>query len=215
MNMVKLILFPILFLALFACAQTNEKEIQTKKDKQLDSLQTAYFAAGCFWCVEAVFESIEGVDEVVSGYSGGVEKNPTYQSVSSGKSLHAETVQIFYDSSIVSYDTLLVAFFGSHDPSTLNQQGPDFGPQYRSIIFYQNEQEKQAAEKHIRMLLDKKVFPKITTEVVPLIKFYKAEIYHQDYEKNNPDNSYVKGVSVPRKNAFQKKHPDILKKENK
>lgn len=213
MDMVKLILFPILFLALFSCAQTKEREAQTKQIKQLDSLQTAYFAAGCFWCVEAVFESIEGVDEVVSGYSGGLEKNPTYQSVSSGKSLHAETVQIFYDSSKVSYDTLLVAFFGSHDPSTLNQQGPDYGPQYRSIIFYQNEQEKLAAEKYIRMLLDKKNFLKITTEVVPLVKFYKAEIYHQDYEKNNPNNSYVEGVSKPRLKSFQKKHPDILKKE--
>lgn len=211
--MVKLILLPILFLTLYSCAQTKGNETKTKQVKQLDSLQTAYFAAGCFWCVEAVFESIEGVEKVVSGYSGGTEKNPTYESVSSGNSRHAETVQIFYDSSVVSYDTLLVAFFGSHDPSTLNQQGPDYGPQYRSIIFYQNAKEKQAAENYIAMLLDKKIFPKITTEVVPLVKFYKAEIYHQDYEKNHPDNSYVKKVSIPRLKAFQKKHPKMLKKE--
>lgn len=209
----KYICFPLLFWSLFSCAQTVEQKKLPASHKKLDSLQTAYFAAGCFWCVEAVFESIKGVEEVVSGYSGGTEKNPTYELVSSGRSQHAETIQLYYDSSIVSYDSLLVAFFGSHNPSTMNQQGPDFGPQYRSIIFFQNETEQKAVEKYISKLLMEKTFTKITTEVVPLDKFYPAEIYHQDYEKNNPDNPYVQKVSIPRLKSFQKKHPELLKKD--
>lgn len=211
----KLIYFPLVFWSLFSCAQSTDKKVAYTPNKELDSLQTAYFAAGCFWCVEAVFESIEGVEEVVSGYSGGEEKNPTYELVSSGRSKHAETVQIYYDSSIVSYDSLLVAFFGSHNPSIMNQQGPDFGPQYRSIIFYQNELERKSAEKYISKLLKEKTYSKITTEVVPLVKFYQAEIYHQNYEENNPDNTYVKRVSIPRLRSFQEKHPELLKKEKK
>lgn len=202
----------MLFLTLFGCSQTQEK-IDTNKtlDKNLDSLQTAYFAAGCFWCVEAIFESIEGVEEVVSGYSGGKEKNPTYEMVSSGETSHAETVKIYYDSTIVPYDSLLIAFFGSHDPSTLNQQGPDFGPQYRSIIFYQNNLERTKAENYISNLIRKKTFPKITTQLVLLDKFYKAEIYHQDYEKTNPDNPYIQRISRPRLNAFKEKFKPLLK----
>lgn len=211
--MMKTFLFPLLFLSLISCAQSTEKGNPAVVKKNTDSLQTAYFAAGCFWCVEAIFESIEGVSEVVSGYSGGTEKNPTYELVSSGRSKHAETVQIYYDSSIVSYDSLLVAFFGSHNPSTMNQQGPDFGPQYRSIIFYQNELELKSAKKYISKLLKEKTYSKITTEVVPLVKFYQAEIYHQDYEKNNPDNPYVQKVSIPRLKSFQKKHPNFSKKK--
>lgn len=213
--MMKTFLFPLLFLSLISCAQSTEKGNPAVIKKNTDSLQTAYFAAGCFWCVEAIFESIEGVSEVVSGYSGGTEKNPTYELVSSGRSKHAETVQIYYDSSIVSYDSLLVAFFGSHNPSTMNQQGPDFGPQYRSIIFYQNPREKEIAENYIQLLLTRKVFPKITTEVTPLDKFYEAEIYHQDYEKNNPYNPYVRNVSIPRLKSFQEKHSELLKGEKK
>lgn len=212
--MMKIILIPVLFLSLFSCAQTTEKRNPTVIQKNNDSLQTAYFAAGCFWCVEAIFESIEGVSEVVSGYSGGTEKNPTYELVSTGKSKHAETVQIFYDSSKVTFDTLVAVFFSSHNPSTMNQQGPDFGPQYRSIIFYQSTKEKEIAENYIHLLLTRKVFSKITTEVTPLDTFYDAEIYHQDYEKNNPDNPYVRSVSIPRLNNFQNRNPHHLKPKN-
>lgn len=212
--MFKIALVPLLFIALIACSQNNDsKEKSVTLIESNDSLQTAYFAAGCFWCVEAIFESINGVDQVISGYSGGLETNPTYETVSRGNSRHAETVKIVYDSTIISYDTLLMAFFGSHDPSTLNSQGPDFGPQYRSIIFYQNSAEKEQAQKYIRKLIIDKTFPKITTEVVPLTKFYPAEIYHQDYEKNNPENSYVQRVSTPRLNAFKNKFGELLKKE--
>jgi len=208
----KFSLIPLLFIAISACSQGTETVNSKKKvHKNLDSLQTAYFAAGCFWCVEAIFESIEGVEEVESGYSGGTEKNPTYELVCSGKSKHAETVKIYYDSSKVSYNTLLEAFFGSHDASTLNQQGPDFGVQYRSIVFYENAQEKDYTEKYIKELLKDKVFPKITTEVVPFVKFYKAEIYHQNYEETHPDNPYVKSVSRPRLNRFKERHSHLLK----
>lgn len=211
----KWILLPILFLTVFASSQKKEPLKPTITPvSNIDSLNTAYFAAGCFWCVEAVFESIIGVEEVISGYSGGSEKNPTYSMVSSGKSQHAETVKIIYNPTVISYDTLLMAFFASHDPSTLNRQGPDFGPQYRSIIFYQNTVEKDLAEKYIQKLLLEKTFPEITTQLIPLDIFYKAEIYHQDYEKNNPDNSYIQKVSLPRLKKFQEKFPGLLKSEN-
>lgn len=212
--MMKIFFTPLLFLSLLSCAQSTEKVKPLPMKNESDSLQTAYFAAGCFWCVEAVFESIDGVKEVVSGYSGGTEENPSYEMVSSGATGHAETVLIFYDSTVVSYDTLLVAFFGSHDPSTLNQQGPDIGTQYRSIVFYTNEYEKQKTQDYINELLRKEKYSKITTEVVPLNKFYRAEIYHQDYERNNPENPYVKRISIPRLNNFKYNFPHLLKAED-
>ncbi len=197
----------LLIFSLTSCAQPTVKALPTSP-----KFKTAYFAAGCFWCVEAVFESIEGVEDVTSGYAGGTEKNPTYELVCSGNSKHAETIKITYDSTKINFDTLLIAFFGSHDPSTLNQQGPDFGPQYRSIIFYQNLSEKKAAEKMITDLLKRKVHSKITTELTPLSVFYPAEIYHQDFEKNNPDNVYIQYVSKKRLDKFKKKLPHLLKK---
>ena len=210
-------LFSALCIALSACSQKEEQSNSSateKKSVNLDGLQTAYFASGCFWCVEAIFESIDGVEEVVSGYSGGKEKNPTYEQVSAGLTGHAESVKIYYDSSKVSYQTLLEAFFGSHDPSTLNQQGPDRGKQYRSAIFYKNAGEKEATETYILELLKAKTFSKITTEVAPFSEFYEAEEYHQDYEQVNPDNSYVRAVSIPRLNTFKQKFPKLLKKKH-
>ncbi len=209
----KLFVVPFLFFALHSCGQSSDRKVDSPKVLHRDSLQTAYFAAGCFWCVEAIFESIDGVEEVYSGYSGGKEKNPTYETVTRGNSLHAETVQIFYDSTKVTYDELLSAFFGSHDPSTLNRQGPDYGPQYRSIIFYQNESEKNAAKRQVESLLNDKIFDEITTQIIPLDIFYKAEIYHQDYEKRNPNNSYIQLVSKPRLDSFKAKYEGLLKKE--
>lgn len=203
-----------------ACHSSSAKEPGTgivqngKSAPKMDSLSTnavAYFASGCFWCVEAVFESVKGVGEVESGYSGGKIKNPTYEMVSSGQTRHAEAVRVFYDSTKVSYTTLLTVFFDSHDPSTPNQQGPDKGPQYRSMIFYQNEKEKQAAEKYIANALLKKQFSKITTEVVPFDVFYIAEAYHQNFERLNPNQGYVRAVSIPRLNRFKEKHPELLK----
>ena len=173
----------------------------------------AYFASGCFWCVEAVFESVEGVSEAVSGYAGGTAETANYSAVSAGASDHAEAVMVYYDPTVVSYETLLVVFFGSQDPTTLNRQGPDRGTQYRSAIFYQNKEELTAAKAYIAQLEADKVFDgPITTTLEALDTFYPAEEYHQNYEARNPNQPYVKGVSVPRLKRFQKKHPNLLKK---
>ena len=176
-------------------------------------MEKAYFASGCFWCVEAIFESVEGVQEAHSGYSGGKTKNPTYNQIGYGNTGHAEAVEVIYDPKVVSFKTLVEVFFGSHDPTTLNRQGPDRGTQYRSVAFYQNDTEKNAIESHIVKLIEEEVYSnKIVTEVTPLVKFYYAEEYHQDYEKLNPENSYVRSVSIPRLNRFKAKYPHLLKK---
>lgn len=196
-----------------SAAPRQDEPIAPKKPykKSLDSLQTAYFASGCFWCVEGIYEITKGVEEVVSGYSGGKEPDPTYELVSTGRTRHAETVKVYYDSAVVSYQDLLRVFFSSHNPTTVDSQGPDTGPQYRSVIFYQDENEKMLAEQYIRKLLKDKVYPVIVTEVVPLTVFYAAEIYHQDYERNNPGNPYVQGVSVPRIERYKAREPDLVK----
>ena len=171
----------------------------------------AFFASGCFWCVEAVFESVIGVGDVISGYSGGKASDAKYELVSAGRTNHAEAVAVYYDSTKIDYPTLLKVFFGSHDPTTLNQQGPDKGKQYRSAIFYTSTKEKVIAEEYVKELLSKGAFSKITTEIVPFDAFYDAEDYHQDYEHNNPNNGYIKAVSIPRLNKFKAKYPELLK----
>ena len=181
----------------------------SEMNQSLDSLQTAYFASGCFWCVEAVFESVKGVQEAVSGYSGGASKNPTYKEICTGKSGHAEAVKVYYDSSVVSYETLVEVFFNSHDPSTLNRQGPDSGTQYRSEIFYETDAEREISNKAIQAL--RASGTKVTTAVSPLDVFWDAEDYHQDYERLNPNQSYIRAVSIPRLNAFKAKMPEVLK----
>ncbi len=201
-----------LLFALTACGQSAPvKPKEPVPQSELDTLQKAYFASGCFWCVEGIFESVEGVREVVSGYSGGQTENPTYEEVCTGRTGHAETVEIYYDSTKVSYATLLKVFFASHDPTTLNRQGPDGGTQYRSAIFYRNAAEKAAAKAYIDSLLENKVYAKVTTELSPLTIFYPAEIYHQNYECRNPNNPYVQNVSLPRINSFKNKFPELLK----
>lgn len=181
----------------------------SEMNQSLDSLQTAYFASGCFWCVEAVFESVKGVQEAVSGYSGGASKNPTYKEICTGRSGHAEAVKVYYDSSVVSYETLVEVFFNSHDPSTLNRQGPDSGTQYRSEIFYETDAEREISNKAIQAL--RASGTKVTTAVSPLDVFWDAEDYHQDYERLNPNQSYIRAVSIPRLNAFKAKMPEVLK----
>lgn len=177
-----------------------------------EELSTAYFASGCFWCVEAIYESVVGVVEVESGYAGGTEKNPTYEAVSYGKTSHAEAVRVHYDPDEVSFSTLVEVFFGSHDPTTLNRQGPDRGAQYRSIAFYQNPEEKDVIEQKIDSLTRSGMYSDpIVTQVVRFEKFYMAEDYHQDYEKKNPNNPYVRNVSIPRLNRFKNKFPELLK----
>jgi len=195
----------------FGFSKINVKEeIRTNQIKKTDKV--AYFASGCFWCVEAIFESVEGVSEAVSGYAGGFTKNPTYQSIGTGETGHAEAVAVYYDPEKVSFKTLVDVFFGSHDPTTKNGQYPDFGSQYRSIAFYITNEEKVIIETTINKLNKQVYNNKIVTEVTKHSKFYEAEEYHQNYEKRNPYNSYVRNVSIPRLKRFQKKFPQLLKK---
>lgn len=172
----------------------------------------AYFASGCFWCVEAIYESVKGVDEVISGYSGGHTQNPTYEKSNTGRTGHAEAVEVIYDPKVVSFATLVDVYFGSQNPTQVNGQGPDKGPQYRSIIFYQNDEQKNII-KEKKTALAKKLDAKIASEVYPFQKFWKAEAYHQDFEKRNPNQSYVRAVSIPRLNRFKAKFPELLKDE--
>ncbi len=184
-------------------------------EQQLSSYETAYFASGCFWCVEAVFESVRGVKEAVSGYAGGTEDNPTYEMIGNGRTLHAEAVEVYYDPKVISFTELVQVFFGSHDPTSLNRQGPDRGTQYRSIAFYKNEQEKKIIEGYIKAAVDMNIYGgnAITTQVSPFEKFWKAEEYHQDYERKHPTNSYIQNVSIPRLNRFKENFGDFLKKD--
>ena len=172
----------------------------------------AVFAEGCFWCSEHIFEAVVGVEDAVSGYTAGNTKNPTYEEVSSHTTGHAEAIMVYYDPKVISFKELVAVFFDSHDPTTLNQQGPDIGDSYRSIAFYKNAEEKKIIEDKIKELTKTKVFKNpIVTEVKPIADFYKAEEYHQNYINNNPNNSYVKGVSIPRYNDFKKKYKGKLK----
>ena len=215
----------VFFILLFACgpdsvnsiilADSDYKSIITNDYKDHDNLSKAYFASGCFWCVEAIFESVEGVDHVISGYSGGSEQNPTYNQVGYGRTSHAEAVEVHYDSTVISYHTLLKVYYGSHDPTTINGQQPDFGRQYRSIIFYQNDEERKQAEEFKQKLNKSGNYSQpIVTEIVKFKKFWKAEDYHQNFERLNPNNSYVRKVSIPRLNRFKEKFPHLLKKDH-
>ncbi len=175
-------------------------------------LSKAYFGAGCFWVEEAMFEDLKGVAKVTSGYSGGTTPKPDYEMVSSGSTGHAESVEVIYDPKTISYGTLLKVFFGSQDPTQVNGQGPDGGTQYRSVVFYQNEDEKAQTEKMIAEFNASGQFGgKIATQVAPFEKFWKAEDYHQGYEKLHPDQPYVATVSKRRYDAFAEKFRDLLK----
>ena len=176
-------------------------------------LKNAYFASGCFWCVESIYESLEGVNDVVSGYSGGWLKNPSYRQVLTGKTGHAESIKVSYYPNQISFSKLVEIFFASHDPTTLNKQGPDIGPHYRSIAFYETNEEKIIIEKEIKRLLDNKIYDLIVTEVKNFEIFYLAESYHQDYKIKNPNNPYIWNVSVPRIQKFKSNYSDFLKKD--
>jgi peptide-methionine (S)-S-oxide reductase len=182
--------------------------------KDLGNYAKAYFASGCFWCVEAVFESLKGVEEAVSGYCGGKETNPTYEEVGAGRTGHAESVLVYYDPAVLDYATLLRVFFGSQDPTTPNRQGPDEGAQYRSAIFFQNDREQALADSTIDALNASGMYnAPIVTQVVRFDRFWPAEQYHQNYERMHPENPYVRSVSIPRLNAFKQKFPALLKPE--
>ncbi len=175
----------------------------------------AYLAGGCFWCFEAIFQNLQGVEEVTSGYSGGNVKNPTYEQVCSGKTGHAEVIKIEYDTSLITYKELLEVFFTTHDPTTLNRQGNDVGTQYRSVIFYQTQDQKIAAEQMKSEIENKKIWDNtIVTEISPLREFYEAEEFHQEYFLNNPTQSYCNVVIEPKVSKFRKQYSEKLKKVN-
>lgn len=186
---------------LISCAQTTNNGVKIPlalKQKPGANEVVATFAEGCFWHAEIVFQSLAGVRDAVSGYAGGKTTNPDYEAVASGSTGHAETVQVYYDPTKISYETLVAAFFASMDPTTLNRQGNDRGTEYRSIAFYRNEKEKQIIEAEIkRLTASKKYSSRIVTEVVPFTKFYTAEDYHQEYIDHHRDNPYVANVSIP------------------
>lgn len=199
--MKKVIFLFLIVLGLFSTAQGKEMTM-TK--------EIATFGGGCFWCLEAVFEETKGVLDVVSGYAGGVVENPSYEKVTSGTTKHAEVVQITFDSNIISYEALLKIFWLIHDPTTLNRQGNDVGTQYRSVIFYHDAQQKKIAEASLKEVSHKFSKP-IVTELLPVPVFYKAETYHQDYFKNNPQQGYCSFVVAPKVEKFKSVYKDLVK----
>lgn len=211
--------------AFMACSggNSNDKDLQMEQGTKSTvtagtthggRIDTATFGAGCFWCVEAVFQRLDGVLTVKSGYAGGTAKNPTYKEVCSGSTGHAEVIQLTYDPSKVSYDELLEVFWKTHDPTTMNRQGNDIGTQYRSVIFYHNEEQRQIAEGYKKKLNEEKVYPNpIVTQIVPFTNYYPAENYHQDYYNQNGSESYCRYVIQPKIEKFEKVFKDRLKKQ--
>ncbi|AFL79975.1 methionine-S-sulfoxide reductase [Aequorivita sublithincola DSM 14238] len=188
-----------------AIAQKEQAPVQTEA---INGLKKAYFASGCFWCLEAVYESVEGVKEAISGYSGGKEQNPTYENHGD----HAEALEVIYDPEVISFKQLVDVYFGSQNITQVNGQGPDRGTSYRSIIFYQNDEEKKIIDEKVAALnkqLDGEV---VAAQIMPFQKFWDAENYHQNYEKKHPENPYIQNVSIPRINKFKQKFPELLKK---
>ena len=197
-----------------ACGQNKvPQKINHPAAKDLVKYSQATFAAGCFWHEEALFESIKGVKEAISGYAGGTAKNPSYELVETGNTGHAETVNVYYDSSQITYPDLLKVYFAGQDPTQVNGQGPDEGTQYRSIAFYRNGKEKAEIETYIKSIQSSYKAP-IAAQVMPFTKFWEAEGYHQNYIENNPNGGYVQHVSIPEIIAFQKTYPAMVKPDH-
>ncbi|PRD48563.1 peptide-methionine (S)-S-oxide reductase MsrA [Sphingobacterium haloxyli] len=211
------ILFFLLFTLSISCAQTKSNSDSSTMDRSAATdltTDTATFAAGCFWCVEEQFKQLEGVSAVISGYTGGHVRNPSYKQVTTGRTGHAEACNIIYDPAQISYDELLAAFFVAHDPTQLNRQGADVGTQYRSAIFFHNEHQKKLADYYIKQLNDEGAYEKkIVTEISPYSKFYIAEDYHQDYYTNNMDEAYCQMVIKPKLEKFRKVFKGKLKQQ--
>jgi len=197
--------FVLIFLSLNLFAQRNKKTMDS-------NLAVATFGNGCFWCTEAIFQQLKGVEKVLPGYTGGKVKNPSYKEVCNGTTGHAEAIQITYDPDIISYRELLDVFFYTHDPTTLNRQGADMGTQYRSAIFYHDMDQKKDAELIIAQLEKENVYDnKIVTEITPFEVYYEAEDYHQNYYINNKDQGYCRAVINPKLDKFTKKYSAKLK----
>lgn len=213
-TLLNLIFTSLLFIS---CGEAQNSKTQSElASENFDDTKydRAYFASGCFWCVETIYESVKGVEEVFSGYSGGHTKNPTYEKSNTGRTGHAEAVEVIYDPEKVSFKTLVDVYFGSQNVTQQNGQGPDIGSQYRSIIFYQNEEQKKIIENKIEEL-SKEYDKPIAAEVKPFDKFWMAEEYHQDYKEKHPNNPYIKNVSVPRYTRFKVRFPELLKPKSK
>ena len=216
-------IFSLLLLATTASCQSNTsnkeaealaQQNQTPVEVPLqDGYARAYFASGCFWCVEAIYESVKGVQESISGYSGGHTENPTYEASNTGLTGHAEAVEIIYDPKVISFKDLVDVYFGSQNITQVNGQGPDMGSQYRSIVFYQNDEQKQIIDTKIASLEKELGNGKVAAQVLPFQKFWVGEKYHQDFEKLHPNHPYIQNVSIPRLKRFQKKFPQLLKEE--
>ncbi len=192
-------------------SKVRKEKAVTGDQKNNEGLKIATFGGGCFWCVEAVFENLKGVKNVVSGYSGGRIPNPTYEQVCTKLTGHVEVCQIHYDPKVVSFDELLEVFWKTHDPTTKDKQGADEGPQYRSVIFYHDDDQKKVAQDYVKKLDDSGAFSaKIVTVISPLINFYVAEAYHQDYFRNNPYQGYCMAIVRPKVEKFKKVFKDKL-----
>ena len=206
------IYFSLLFYSLSGFAAHIPKSHATRVENEVNQTDTAIFASGCFWCIEAKFSQLKGVLKATSGYTGGHVVNPSYEQVCTGTTGHAEACTIVYDPAVISYDELLEAFFVSHDPTQLNRQGNDVGTQYRSAIYYNNESQRQKTEYYINQLTKQKIYNNpIVTEIKPFTTFYKAEGYHQEYYKKNPNQSYCRYVVQPQLEKFKKIFKDKLK----
>ncbi len=198
-----------------ACGQNKvPAKAAHQPENSLSKYSQATFAAGCFWHEEALFESIKGVKEAISGYAGGTAKNPTYEDVETSTTGHAETVNVYYDSSVITYPELLKVYFAGQYPTQVNGQGNDVGPQYRSIAFYRNGNEKAEIASYIKSI-QPNYKEKIAAQVMPFTKFWTAEGYHQNYIENNPNGGYVQHVSIPEIIAFQKEYPNMIKPDKK
>ena len=210
------ILFPIIFGSTGIDFLTSLQSEASLKDHKQDQIEIATLAGGCFWCTEAVFERVEGVIDVYSGYTGGKEANPTYRQVSYGRTTHAEAIQIKFDPAVISFNEILDIFFTvAHDPRQLNRQGPDVGEQYRSAAYYHNQEQKLLIEKSIQKFNQDKYDGKIVTEIKPFDKWWMAEEYHQDYYELNPGNPYIINVAKPKVKKLMIKFPDQIKEKYK
>jgi peptide-methionine (S)-S-oxide reductase len=186
--------------------------MSTEINQNIHNKEIATLGGGCFWCLEAIYTDLKGVEKVVSGYSGGRKGNPSYQEVSRGDSGHAEVVQITYDTVVISFEELLKIFFTIHDPTTLNRQGADVGPQYRSVIFYHNNSQRESAERILDEVAAEKIWADpIVTQIEPFTEFFIAEQYHQDYFKRNPEQGYCQVVIAPKVVKFRKSFAEQLK----
>jgi peptide-methionine (S)-S-oxide reductase len=216
-SLISLLVIAAMSSGFVSCAQKSSRINTSQKTKNdLSKFSKAIFAAGCFWHEEALFESVKGVQEAISGYAGGTTQNPTYESVETGNTGHAESVTVYYDPSVISYADLLKVYFAGQNPTQVNGQGPDEGTQYRSIAFYNNTAEKKQIEDYIKQMNSSgKYKAPVAVQVMPFTKFWVAEDYHQDYIAHNPEGGYVQNVSIPEIRHFQKEYPDMIKPDHK